>query len=398
MSVVHVVVMGEAKAGQHRLILVRDRYDNPLPNAGGLGEGATIVYMFEYVKEEDGAVAPRRLWEMVGRADGKREAGIVLFRAGDERPLRVYPCHFVATAGKVVGVAPHGAADVQHRAPGVSVKECCFLGIERFVRDTPTEVLPIFYVRTHQEIIIIRSMWKKLTPGHLWRFGRYVLVQRLYPAIYPLFTRVWARFRHEHVILVVGDSHSQAYTLQYPFIVYHVGAATAYNLSTPRSSTQSAQKLMHVVREMDTRHEQILLTFGEIDCRIHIYNTYRKLGGRRSILSLIKVTVERYGRVMKQLRDDGVPFFVLSVTPAGHQGNIYHYPSYASFSQRARIARQFNRELKRYCQRYNFAYIDLYQSVVDTRGGVQKKYRKDQVHLNAAVAPLTRELILRSVG
>lgn len=222
----------------------------------------------------------------------------------------------------------------------------------------------------------------------------YLYFDHLVPAFYPYSAKIRAKLAGENIIHVVGDSHANAFKYQYPFIVHHLGAATAYNLDTLSSTTRSREQLEEVATSIDPSSESVLLVFGEIDCRIHIYNQYRKLHKDVSISTLINKTIESYGSAMARLKSKNIKFYVLSVAPAGSQPNVYNYKYYGSFKQRAIIHKLFNEELQKYCQLHNYPYLDLYKKIVDDRGGVKSAYLLDELHINTKSVDIVKQLIL----
>ena len=54
------------------------------------------------------------------------------------------------------------------------------------------------------------------------------------------------------------------------FRVFHVGPATAWKAGDHGSSTRSREKLEILLRKDVARGSKILISFGEIDCRIHM--------------------------------------------------------------------------------------------------------------------------------
>lgn len=227
----------------------------------------------------------------------------------------------------------------------------------------------------------------------VWRYLNYLVGEKWWGALYPAYVFARSRCTGTTVVHVVGDSHTQAFFQRYPFIVHHLGAATAYNLASARSTTNSGKQLFQIASSLDHKREMLLLVFGEIDCRIHIYKRYRELNGTKTILSLIKATVRKYGKAMEKLAEQRIPFAVLSAAPAGRQKNIYDYPYYATFAKRAEIAQRFNQELATYCHEHGYPFVNLYREVVHTGGGIKRVYRQDEVHLSANVVPIVKELL-----
>jgi hypothetical protein len=192
-----------------------------------------------------------------------------------------------------------------------------------------------------------------------------------------------SRLLRKTFIHVLGDSHVGAFRSSKIFLVHFIGAATAYNLRQKKSSTHSNKKLFRIIKRIDKKRDTVILVFGEVDCRIHIYYQYRKNKGKYTIDQLIENTILSYGEVLKELSDMGINFFVYGVPPAAKQGNIYKCIFYAPPKKRSEISRKFNGRLKKYCQDKGYKYIDIYSKTCDAEGFIKRQYSVDDgVHLN----------------
>lgn len=209
--------------------------------------------------------------------------------------------------------------------------------------------------------------------------------------------RLVRRARGEPLIRVVGDSHTGSFFGDPRFYIHHTGPATAYNLCQAGSSMRSNEKLMSVVNRMDLSREVLILVFGEVDCRIHIFSQYKRRSETVSIAELVNRTVERYGRAMHALSDRRVRFFVYGIPPATHQPNRYHVPYYAPPETRVHIYREFNARLRRFCDAHGFPYIDIQGATSDADGFIAPEYARGDSHLNRKVVPLVIQ-VLRDAG
>jgi len=204
------------------------------------------------------------------------------------------------------------------------------------------------------------------------------------------FTVLYARVLNKPLIYVVGDSHVVPFRGSMPFLAHHLGAATAYNLNKKNSSTRSNEQLFTVIGKLGKK-DIVMLCFGEIDCRIHIYYQHKKSDGKYSIEELIDRTISNYGEVMAQLKERGVNFCVYCVSPATKVGNEYKYPFYGSPEIRSQINRMFNERLRAFCEKNGYKFIDIYNRVADKDGLMLKEYASDDIHLNKKAVDLVRE-------
>lgn len=210
-------------------------------------------------------------------------------------------------------------------------------------------------------------------------------------------TVLYARALNKPLVHVTGDSHVVPFRGSMPFLAHHLGAATAYNLNKKNSSTKSNERLFKVIEKLGKR-DLVMLSFGEIDCRIHIYYQYKKSNGKYSMGELIDRTISNYGKVMAQLRERGVNFCIYCVSPATNVGNEYKYPFYGTAEVRSQINRMFNEKLKVFCQSNGYKFIDIYDRVSDKDGLMLKEYAGDEIHLNKKAVRLVRGELRDKMG
>ncbi len=200
-----------------------------------------------------------------------------------------------------------------------------------------------------------------------------------------LYTFVSSQLFKKPSVYVIGDSHVGVFEGQKNFLVHKVGSATAYNLNKSDSTTQSGIRLFEALRKVRPG-DIVLFSFGEIDCRIHIYYQFKKLGERIPISTLIKKTVANYRDVLQVVADRGVNFCVYGIPPAGKQENNYEYPFYGDAATRAQIYQEFNDELRKMCEASGFRFIDVLSKVKDQDGLISVEFASpDGVYLSSKV-------------
>ena len=192
-------------------------------------------------------------------------------------------------------------------------------------------------------------------------------------------------------IHVIGDSHSTTFSGYPGFTVHWIGPATAYNLIEDNSSTKSKAIIFRLLHNIDM-NAKILFVFGENDCRVQVYNAYMSEKQVKPIEDYIKDTVTRYGKFLKLLQErKGLDFAVLTVPPAVYGGQRYKLSHYASKEVRARINKEFNEQLKLFCQENNIKCIDIYDKLATEDGLIKLNYLRDDIHLNRDVIPFVVE-------
>lgn len=189
-------------------------------------------------------------------------------------------------------------------------------------------------------------------------------------------------------LIVVGDSHTRVFRRTKEYTVYHIGPATIFHLLSPISSNHSRDKFLKVL-EKYRKGDKLLLVFGEIDCRIHIFHQYKKHGEQKALSYFIDASIERYGQVLSFLKERKIDPIVYNVVPAVIQENIYNYPHYGSRPVRAAIIIEFNEKLRMLCDNNNVPFIDISSYVADENGFIKPEFQSpDNAHLNDRVTPL----------
>jgi lysophospholipase L1-like esterase len=205
-----------------------------------------------------------------------------------------------------------------------------------------------------------------------------------------------ARLFNRAIIHVIGDSHLKPFVFRSPFLLHHISQATAYNLNKENSFSQSKKHLNSFLSEINKKRDVLLLVFGEIDARVHIYLQYKKNNGKISIERMIENTVERYGETIRKLKNDGFAVCVHGIPPAARENFVSDLPFLGTPEQRSEISREFNKQLGEFCRESSIPYIDVQSISADENGFMNKEYASDEVHLNGKVVLFVRDRIIEA--
>ena len=200
------------------------------------------------------------------------------------------------------------------------------------------------------------------------------------------------------VIHVIGDSHLRPFVFKRPFSLHHISQATAYNLNKDSSFSQSKRYLNSFLPAINKQRDVLLLVFGEIDARVHIFLQYEKNNEKISMERLIEATVEKYGETIRRLKDEGFAVCVHGIPPAARKDFESNLPFLGSPEQRSQISRDFNRKLGALCRRSGVTFIDMQSIAADENGFMKKEYAADEVHLNTRVVSFARHKIVDAFG
>jgi len=199
------------------------------------------------------------------------------------------------------------------------------------------------------------------------------------------------------LVFVIGDSHTSIFLNSPLFQVFHVGPATAHNLIRKDSSTKANEKISEILNNVK-KGDIVLLVFGEIDCRIHIFYQFKKNHETQTISDLIQKTIHNYCTCVNKIKNQGIEVCVCGITPPGEEGNIYNYPYYAEKNLQKKIYQEFNSELKFNCDKFRIDFLDIFPLVSDESGFLLKEYSDDGLHLNKKILPLIEEMLQKKYG
>jgi hypothetical protein len=216
--------------------------------------------------------------------------------------------------------------------------------------------------------------------------------------LYDAVIKLEARLYNRAIIHVIGDSHLRPFVFRSPFLLHHISQATAYNLNKDNSFSQSKKYLNLFLPAINKQRDVVLLVFGEIDARVHIYLQYEKNKEKISIERLIDATVERYGETICRLKAEGFAVCVHGLPPAARKDFESNLPFLGSPEQRSQISREFNKKLSDFCRRSGVVFIDMQSIAADEKGFIKRAYAADEVHLNVKIVSFTRDRIVEAYG
>ena len=181
----------------------------------------------------------------------------------------------------------------------------------------------------------------------------------------------------------IGDSHVLHMGDQ--LFVHHFAdkqmqGATAHNLINDKSATRSKEKLERLVKRLVPGEDTLLLSFGEIDCRLHLRT-----------LKAVDKTVARYCQALWKLKAKGFRVVVHGVIGAVPQDNAWRQKDYPSQVARGGSVLYFNGRLKVWCENNGCEFIT--PPTHDSYGRLFDGFTDDGVHLNTLGAGFYNSLI-----
>ncbi len=153
--------------------------------------------------------------------------------------------------------------------------------------------------------------------------------------------------------------------------------ATAHNLCEPYSSTDSNRKLFEYLSVLDQHADVLLLSFGEVDCRLHLRDS-----------DMVEDTAFRYLQVVEDITKLGFRVILHAVIGAVPQDNSHRIAEPLTTEARGVIVTHFNSLLEEWCQEHRAEYLEL---PVSEDGVLIPSFTDDGVHLNDKATPLYRK-------
>lgn len=189
------------------------------------------------------------------------------------------------------------------------------------------------------------------------------------------------------MIYGIGDSHIGVFEGSPEVVIHYVGPTTAYQLMNPKSTSEGGKKVYEfLATNCQYKKGTIILSFGEIDCRLHIYRHHMETG--KPISLLIAYTVANYARFIVHLEKFNFGrLAILGVPPVGTYPNSLNLVHFAARPLRADITRRFNNLMARVCNKAGWSYLDLYPLCSDEDGFMKDDLAQDDVHCKKTIAP-----------
>lgn len=167
------------------------------------------------------------------------------------------------------------------------------------------------------------------------------------------------------------------------FITYHLGAVTAYGSFSSQSSTRCKEKINYLIENgFLPKKCNVILSFGEIDCRVHILRQAELMGIPWQ--QVVCNVVQHYSRLICFLNNKGFNVFVYG--PVGSQSDEVgfdpSYPRYGNEKIRNEITKNFTDCLIKFCSEKNIPVISILTNLVSNDLTTNDKFYRDGVHLN----------------
>jgi hypothetical protein len=182
------------------------------------------------------------------------------------------------------------------------------------------------------------------------------------------------------LILSIGDSHSRLFSDLDGVKVFHIGPVTAFNLVKENSSTKGREKLYEILDTHSPSEVAILLSFGEIDIRVHVIKSAIKDG--LSVKESAIRTASKYSNVISEIISRGFSVLVQGVHASGSTYDNQSFPAIGRVEDRNYAVKQFNEYIRSFCVSQSIPYASLDSLVINRSLKTNNEYMCDGCHLN----------------
>ncbi len=172
------------------------------------------------------------------------------------------------------------------------------------------------------------------------------------------------------------------------FRVFHVGPATAWKAGDPGSSTRSREKIEILLRKDLRPGSPVLLSFGEIDCRIHMAKAVLA-GGR--IDEVVEKTAAKFVRLPQAIAARGfrpVVWGPPQIIPKDQALSSPTFPFLGPWELRRDITYAYIASLREHCAKAGIPFVALAGLYHPPERKADKALFHDGTHLSQRLMPL----------
>jgi hypothetical protein len=181
------------------------------------------------------------------------------------------------------------------------------------------------------------------------------------------------------VIHTFGDSHSYSGWKDIPNVInHHLGPKLCFSFGRDGVNIKN-----YNVKNGDT----VIFSFGEIDCRCHIYKYITEGNDYKQIIDNI---VKNYFIQIQNAVNafEHLTTVVYNIVPPIQKHNTpenVRYPYLGTDDERKTYVLYFNKKLKQMCIENNFLFFDIYDKYTDSNGFLDKSLSDGIVHIRDGV-------------
>ncbi len=172
------------------------------------------------------------------------------------------------------------------------------------------------------------------------------------------------------------------------FRVFHVGPATAWKAGDLGSSTRSREKIEKLLAKDIKPGSKIILSFGEIDCRIHMAKAV-KAGGK--IEEVVEKTAAKFVKLPQEIAARGFKPVVWGppqIIPKDEKLSSPTFPFIGPWELRRDITYAYIERLREHCGKTGIPFLALAGKYHPPMEKAERALFHDGTHLSQRLMPL----------
>lgn len=177
-----------------------------------------------------------------------------------------------------------------------------------------------------------------------------------------------------------GDSHSkEGWDGVANIQIHHLGPKLCFSIGRDGIIIKDGYNVMN--------GDTVIFSFGEIDCRCHVYKHLTESNTYKEIIDAI---VDNYFIQIQTAVNtvDALKTVIYNVVPPIQKDNTSqdaNFPHLGTDDERKEYILYFNQKLKQRCTEYNFLFFDIYNKYTDSNGFLNKVLSDGTVHIRDGV-------------
>lgn len=178
------------------------------------------------------------------------------------------------------------------------------------------------------------------------------------------------------------------------FRAFHIGPTTAWKAGDKGSSTRAREKLEILLKKDVKPGGKVLLSIGEIDCRIHMAKTIK--AGKSSIEDAVEKTAAKFIKLLVELKERGYRpalWALPQIVPKDEKLSSPTFPFVGSYELRRDITYAYLERLKAHCGENGIPCVSILGMYHPPMEKATREFFHDGTHLSQRLMPLAlREL------
>lgn len=172
------------------------------------------------------------------------------------------------------------------------------------------------------------------------------------------------------------------------FRVFHVGPATAWKAGDLGSSTRSREKIEILLKKDIKPGSKIIMSFGEIDCRIHMAKAVK---GGANIDEVVEKTAAKFVKLPQEIAARGFRPIVWGppqIIPKDEKLSSPTFPFIGSWEMRRDITYAYVARLREHCAESSIPFLSLAGLYHPPMEKAERALFHDGTHLSQRLMPL----------